>query len=67
MVALLDIYPESGEIDEQSQHGNGEELELQMEGQDLEQHLNLSLHNGAQNQQLHDGLLLLLLLSAHLC
>lgn len=66
-MALLDIYPESGEVDEQSQDGYGEELQLQVERQDLQQHLNFSLHNRSEHQQLHNGLLLLLLLASQLC
>lgn len=67
MVALLHIYPESSEVDQQSQDSDGEELQLQVEGQDLQQHLDLSLHDSAQDQQLHDRLLLLLFLTTQLC
>lgn len=66
-MAFLDIYPESRQVDQQAQHGDGEEFQLQVERQDLEEHLDFALQHGSQDQQLHDGLLLLLFLSTYLC
>lgn len=58
---LLEIDPESGNVDQQTDQCNGEELQLQLERQDLEQQFDFGLQCRAQNEQLHERLLLLAL------
>lgn len=58
---LLDVDPEPGDVDQQTDGGDREELELQVERQDLEQQLDLALEGRSEDEQLHVRLLLLTL------
>lgn len=58
---FLELDPEPGNVDQQTDGGDGEELELQLERQDLQQEFDLALQGRTQDEQLHVGLLLLTL------
>lgn len=69
IVALLQIDPEFGGVQQQSEEGDDEEFHLQMRGQHLQEELQLDLQHGGQHQQFHQRLLelLLVLLAARNC
>lgn len=63
-VSLLQVQPELGRIQQQSEQRNNEELDLQMGGQHLEEELQFDLQHGGQQHQLQHCLLELPLLLA---
>lgn len=64
---LLNVDPESSQIDDETSKGNGKEFQLQMEGQDFKQELNLRLDNGTEQEHLHQTFLAFLSLLLSFC
>lgn len=64
---FLNVDPESRQIDDEAGKGNGKEFQLQVEGQDLQQELNLGLNNGTEEEHLHQTFLAFLSLLSFSC
>jgi hypothetical protein len=65
-MSLLGIHPQSHNVDDQSNSGNCEEFHLQMERQHSEEQFNFRLDGGANQNQFHQ-LLPLLLVFTYIC
>lgn len=66
-MSLFQLNPEACHVYNEAGECYRQELDLQMCGQDFEEQLNFSLDDSADEQEFHDGLLLLLLLATGGC
>lgn len=66
-LATLHIYPESSNIDNQTDDGNYEEFDLQMSCDDFQQQFNFGFQYSTNHEQLHECTSLLLFAFASFC
>lgn len=60
VLSPLEIDPEACDVDDQADNRDNEEFHLQMRADDLQQQFDFGLQDGAEEQQFHQSLLLLL-------